>query len=265
MQGGLIKMAKPKAHGGSVKSPLHFARFEFKYVLPAAKRKSVEADMGYFVELDPFVANQPGQEYFVRSLYYDDPAYSCFYDKIDGMCTRSKFRVRTYPSEVNTLSPIFLEIKGRHNNLVFKHRTPIEQSNLHGENFSGIKLSEAIMKYADESHVKSQFEYELAKKRLSPITLIEYKRRPYVSKFDPGFRVTFDHKLTATQTDCLFPDERSIAMKVIAGYTVIEVKFMHHLPSWFHRLIQVHELKRVSISKICIGMEKLGLATDENG
>ena len=258
----MIKESKQKKL--SAKSPLHFARFEFKYVLPESKRRAIEAEMNYFVQLDPFVADYPGKEYCVRSLYYDDPAYSCFYDKIDGICTRSKFRIRTYPNESSKSSPIFLEIKGRHNNLVFKHRTLISQRNFDKFDLSGKRLSEAVILNADDSHVKEQFKYEWIKKRLYPIALIDYLRRPYVSKFNPDFRVTFDRALRATETDCLFPDGRSRSMEVVAGYTVLEVKFMNHLPAWFHRLIQVYELKRVSISKICSGMEKLGLAYDEN-
>ena len=52
--------------------------------------------------------------------------------------------------------------------------------------------------------------------------------------------------------------------QVVAGFTILEVKFRHHLPSWFHRVIQTHELRRISISKIVSGMETLGLAYDEH-
>ena len=176
----------------------------------------------------------------------------------------SKVRIRTYPNDADEQSPIFLEIKGRHNNLVFKHRTPVEKTDFDWTPLRGEALSEAMISNVSESSVKDQFRFELVKKRLSPIVLIDYQRRPYVSKFDPEFRVTFDRSLSTRQTDYLFPDERFVAKKVLAGYTILEVKFLHHLPSWFHRLIQVHELQRVSISKICVGMEKLGLASDEN-
>ena len=50
--------------------------------------------------------------------------------------------------------------------------------------------------------------------------------------------------------------------EVITGFTVMEVKFRRHIPSWFHRLIQAYELRRVSMSKICKAMEILGLVED---
>ena len=50
-------------------APLNFARFEFKYILSAAKRKRVERDLLYFLEYDPFVENRENHKYDVRSLY----------------------------------------------------------------------------------------------------------------------------------------------------------------------------------------------------
>jgi len=117
--------------GGSaeamVSSPLHFARFEFKYILGAQKRREVESDLLYFLEYDPFVEHRDNHRYFVRSLYFDDPNFTAFHDKIDGLHSRSKFRLRTYAFDSKETAPIFLEIKGRHNNLVFKHRTPVQR------------------------------------------------------------------------------------------------------------------------------------------
>ena len=106
-------------------SPLNFARFEFKYILSAAKRKRLERDLQYFLDYDPFVEHLEDNKYFVRSLYYDDPRFTAFHDKIDGLHSRSKFRVRTYSQAFDAAIPIYLEIKGRHNNLVFKNRTPV--------------------------------------------------------------------------------------------------------------------------------------------
>ena len=243
-------------------SPLHFARFEFKYILSKAKRKAVESDLLYFLEFDPFVAEREGYKYFVRSLYYDDPNYSAFHDKIDGLKSRYKFRVRTYSLSPDDNVPVFLEIKGRHNNLVFKHRTPVHLK-ADTKAIQGGRLTDELLETAEESVVRNQFEYDIYRKSLRPVALIDYQRRPYVSKYDPNFRITFDEQLRATQTTTLFPGSDATARRVLAGYTVVEVKFRHHLPAWFHQVIQAHELRRISISKIVSGMEALNMAHDE--
>tara|TARA_Y100001960_G_scaffold323183_1_gene401166 strand:- start:623 stop:1372 length:750 start_codon:yes stop_codon:yes gene_type:complete len=243
-------------------SPLHFARFEFKYILSATKRKAVESDLLYFLEFDPFVADREGYTYFVRSLYYDDPNYSAFHDKIDGLKSRYKFRVRTYSQSHEENIPIFLEIKGRHNNLVFKHRTPVQLKSSQKTKKDSF-LPDELLATAENSSVRDQFEYDAYRKLLRPVALIDYQRRPYVSKYDPNFRITFDEQLRATQTTNLFPRSDASQRRVLAGYTVVEVKFRHHLPAWFHQVIQAHELRRISISKIVSGMEVLNMAHDE--
>ena len=245
------------------KSPLHFARLEFKYLLSAKKRLAVERDLQYFLQYDPFVIDRDDHRYIVRSLYYDTQRYSAFHDKIDGLHTRSKFRLRTYTESSTEPAPVFLEIKGRHNNLVFKHRTPVDLTLQELLTLSDQSLSKALIDRSVQDKVSDQFTFELFRKNLRPVALIDYQRRPYISKYDPSFRITFDEQLFATKTNCLFPDGGVQKKRVVAGYTILEVKFRHHMPSWFHQVIQSHELNRLSISKIVSGMEVLGMARDE--
>ncbi len=101
---------------------LHFSRFEFKYVLAPALREEIERELSHFLTLDPFVGRQSGRKYFVRSLYFDDPVWTHYYEKTDGMLHRKKYRLRTYTDNPRQRCAVFLEIKGRHDALVFKHR-----------------------------------------------------------------------------------------------------------------------------------------------
>ncbi|MBQ60497.1 MAG: hypothetical protein CMQ19_00325 [Gammaproteobacteria bacterium] len=242
-----------------MKTKLHFARFEFKYVLPKTLRDDVERELQFFLEFDPYVEDKPDHQYFVRSLYFDDPSFTSFYEKHDGLHTRSKFRVRTYTNDVEVSAPSFLEIKGRHNNLVFKHRCELATD---GEPIldTGSKFTKKVTKIATPSNVRQQFQYEVYRKRIRPVALVDYWRRPYVSVYDPEFRLTFDERLYATNTVGLFPESSCTRRMMVAGYTVVEVKFRRHIPSWFHRIIQSYQLRRVSISKICEAVETLEIA-----
>ena len=127
-------------------SPLHFARFEFKYILPAKKRDAVEGSLVNFLQYDPFIEKQTDHNYFVRSLYYDDRLYSAFNDKIDGLHSRAKFRVRTYTTNPDQDVPLFLEVKGRHNNLVYKHRSPLRTQGIDWVGTTGKNMSSAILR-----------------------------------------------------------------------------------------------------------------------
>lgn len=244
----------------TAKTKLHFSRFEFKYVLPKALRDEVEAELQHFLELDPYVADQPGHEYIVRSLYYDDPALSAFHDKIDGMHTRSKFRLRTYTDDPTNGAPWFLEIKGRYNNLVFKHRAPVLNAG-QTPNPTEPDTTRQLLRLMERGKVRDAFEFQIYRRGIRPLVLIDYLRRPYVSKYDPEFRITFDNHLRATACGVLFPEHAS-SRRIVPGYTILEVKFRYHVPSWFHRVIQAFQLQRRSISKICEGTQVLGLGED---
>lgn len=242
---------------------LHFARFEFKYILPQPLREELESELRYFLEFDPYVESQPKHQYFVRSLYFDDPHYTCFFDKVDGLHTRSKFRIRTYTDDSHDGTPQFLEIKGRYNNLVLKHRTPINSTSWITDEH-GDKLVGRLLRGVGPNELRCKFEYDLFRKRIKPVALVDYIRRPYISRFDPEFRLTFDRELRGTRTESLFPNGNSPqSRRFLHGYTVMEVKFRRHIPSWFHRLIQAYELRRISVSKICYAMEALSIIEDQ--
>ena len=243
------------------KTKLDFSRFEFKFVMPTDMIRAVEKELGHFVELDPFVVDQPDHRYPVRSLYFDDRSYTAFHDKIDGLHTRAKFRVRTYTVDLENPAPVFLEIKGRYNNLVFKHRTSVDTG--------GMDLLAGGTRFRDEvllrtrGKVHDRFEFETYRKVIAPVALIDYVRRPFISKFDPEFRLTIDEHVQATRTDSLFTNGSTPgARRIVPGQAIMEVKFRYHMPSWFHRIIQAYQLRRRSISKICEGMQVLEMAVD---
>ena len=244
------------------KTKLHFSRFEFKYVLPQGLCDEFQRELQYFVELDPFVDRTAEKRYFVRSLYFDNPQFEAYYEKIDGLRTREKFRLRTYTNDPAGVSPQFLEIKGRHNNLVFKHRAPLAESVATLENGEARDTASKILALLSECDIKSKFIFALFRKQIRPIVLIDYLRRPYVSKYDPEFRVTFDSNLSAVKSDSLFPKENSVSRRLIPGHSVMEVKFRYHVPAWFHRLLQAYELERTSISKVCTGVKAWEMTAD---
>lgn len=234
---------------------LHFLRFEFKYVLPGDLRREVERELGYFMQLDPFVGEHAERKYFVRSLYFDGPDYAHYYEKVDGQLNRGKFRLRTYTSQAGDGTPAFLELKGRQDAMVFKHRAPLNGAA--GSRFaSGERIDDdAVVARTQSGDVRNRFQFAAARRQLQPVMLVDYERRPYVSKYDPEFRLTFDEQLRATRTECLFPAAHEGARQVLPGFTIMEVKFRHHVPAWFHRVLQSHGLRRQSVSKICKAME----------
>jgi SPX domain protein involved in polyphosphate accumulation len=243
-----------------VKNINQFNRYEFKYIVDNKIAFEIQNRLKPFLSSDSFANKKNKNSYFVKSLYFDDSRYSSFHDKIDGLHTRHKFRIRTYSNSING-SDIFLENKGRSNNFVLKKRHIIKDKSilkLHGDD-----LARAISNSKSINPLFSKFFLFYTKKRIKPICLVTYDRRPYYSKFDNSFRITIDSNIRAAKSDNLF-NNNVVYHDCLGGKTVIEIKFYQHFPLWFYGIILEYNLKRVSISKICKALESLNLIKDES-
>ena len=114
---------------------------------------------GTTLDLDKNALKNKNKNYFVRSLYFDNEIYSNFYEKVDGMETRKKFRIRVYSSNEKSKSPIFLEMKGRQNQRTYKLRTEIDKSHvtylINNEN-----LDSLLKIYSSQNNVVNHFIFD---------------------------------------------------------------------------------------------------------
>jgi len=235
-----------------------FSRFEFKYILNEELRNTIEKQVQHFMKYDGYVHPEYDNSYFVRSLYFDSPRSFNFYEKIDGIKKRKKFRLRTYDKKYNN-STLFIEQKGRNVNRVVKSRTLIKKNDI-GQFYDAMNFEQLINTYGDIKIIK-EFVADSVKRKISPVVLVDYLRCPYISDYDMNFRVTFDSKIKAKASKILFPDDDNF-FDCLSGYTILEVKFFRKIPAWFHKLILVYNLERVSVSKFVLGMKASSIATD---
>ena len=236
-------------------------RYEFKYILNKKTSDQIEKEARNFMIYDGHVKKELNNKYFVRSLYFENNFSSNFYEKVDGMKIRRKYRLRTYSNFFDPKVPIFFEVKGRISERTYKKRINIKNKYLNlflsqSQNFNLLNL------YPNNEMIIN-FIFDSFRKNLKPLILVDYKRRPYINKFGLYFRLTFDTNLLSSKTNNLFSNDKySSWLECKAGYTVLEVKFDRSIPAWFHRIIQCYNLKRRSISKFVLGMSSSGLARE---
>ena len=230
-----------------------FTRYEFKYLLNNKISNMIENEAKHFMSYDDFAVNITDNQYFVRSLYYDDNSFSNFFEKVDGIKSRRKFRIRTYGNSLKSDLPIYLEIKGRHLERTFKKRTSIDSK--HIELFLNSDKNSKLLEIYPNNTIINDFVFDSIKKKIKPCVLIDYKRRPYINNFGLYFRLTFDSNIVSSKSKILFSNEKnSTPLECKSGYTILEVKFNRSIPAWFHRVIQSYSLTRRSISKFVLGV-----------
>lgn len=240
-----------------------FKRYEFKYLLKNDVASQIEENINNFMRLDPFADSQIEKSYFVRSQYFENSLLTNFYEKVDGMRVRHKYRIRTYDRFSSQSNPIFLEKKGRKLERTMKGRISLSIDALdliYKEDFS------SLMEMFPKSDFIEGFVFDYKRKILKPSVMIDYTRTPYVSDFDTNFRLTFDRNIRVClpygdQSVFSLPDNQ-FWKDVNSGFCTLEVKFLRRFPPWFRRIIQNFNLRRLSISKFSTGIEAQGLAQD---
>ncbi len=237
-----------------------YSRFENRYAIDAEARVELENVLKFYMNLDPNVSAQRHNRYFVRSLYFDDDLYTNSYEKSAERRTRRKYRIRTYSESIDEESPVFLEVKGRSGELTYKRRAELPRTVIRALEYGGCTLRDEFVKRAHIDPLFSSFNFDVKRMNLKPRLLVDYERRPYVSSYFPGFRITFDSALELTVTDRLFDRTANCQRLFVPGYSVVEIKFGSRVPAWFARLIGSFGLKPVTASKYCKGMERTGLA-----
>ena len=107
-----------------------FFRYEFKYFISDKLSNNILKESMNFMKIDKYAEKNINEGYFVRSLYFENQDYDNFFEKVDGIKTRKKFRLRTYSNKFNKESLIFLEMKGRKKDRIFKERLKIQNEDL---------------------------------------------------------------------------------------------------------------------------------------
>ncbi len=240
-----------KNNKDSQRIKFHFQRFEFKYQLPLATVEGMIPEFLKYMEFDPYAIKLPDHAYTVASLYYDSVGLGCYYDKIAGVKTRKKLRIRFYDFNFNPETPVFLEIKRKYDTVVVKDRLMLNYQQccdlLQNNKKVNLQLDEA------QKETLNEFLWLKNYNGMIPQVLIVYKRKPLISKVDPNFRVTIDFDIQACPAAWL--NDMGEKKPVIPNLAILEVKFNNVLPFWFHRLIQKYNLDQRPFSKYCNSLE----------
>jgi len=230
------------------KANLTFRRFEFKYHIPKQIADRIIPQMLNYMDYDPYVDEK--EYYEVNSLYMDSHDFKSYHEKVDGIMNRKKLRVRSYTKGYDNESNMFAEIKRKSGEAILKDRIIIK-----GGDFKSFLENPFNLLKTEEYHGSflNEFLYEYTSNNMKPVVLVSYKRKPFFSKFDRRFRVTFDYDLHVSKPNSHhFESEYD---QIFHDIVIMEVKFNGALPKWFHDIIEMYNLQKDVFSKYCQGIE----------
>lgn len=232
-------------------------RYEYKYFVPNEKMDVLRRMIVPFMEHDRHCAFRENNQYTVRSIYYDTPGFRCYFDKVDGIKNRHKYRLRGYNlPTADQSSLVFFEIKKKYEIPILKVRstkTFAEAQNILTENqFVPLSNQQAI--HHDDSLQRFMFHYY--RQHLRPVILIIYEREAFLGKHDDTIRITFDKNLRSRiypKVQSLY-DDHELRWSLTSQF-ILEVKFNDHFPAWLKPVIGSLGLVRQSASKYVISID----------
>ncbi len=233
-------------------------RREFKYLVPNKLVDDLREELYPFVELDKYASMRPQKQYTVRSIYYDTLNLEYYLEKIEGLKTRKKIRIRGYNEQCED-SLVFLEIKRKLENFIDKHRSLLYYKHLDDIFYTGDIESYIIQKNDDSLDNAKRFFYHVNRKLLKPVSLVVYDREAFFSKFDSNIRITFDKNLRFSSLPSFSSlYDESILKPALPNQFVFEIKFYMGFAEHFQKIINKFQLTRLAVSKysICVDADK---------
>ena len=218
-------------------------RNEIKFVINKDTAEILKNKLSYLMDID---ANSTSEDnsYFIRSLYFDDLYSNAYYEKMDGVEYRKKYRIRLYNCDT---SFIRLECKYIHENKTSKDQILIDKSicdKIINGNIEDLDIS--------KPNLLTKFVIDYRSRNLKPSIIVDYKRLAYTYPVS-DVRVTFDSKIRSGRYNYNLYDEDLTTYKIIDdNEVVLEVKFNEILPEQIAIVLSTVPMIRQAFSKFAI-------------
>lgn len=218
-------------------------RNEIKFVINKDTAEILKNKLSHLMDID---ANSTSEDnsYFIRSLYFDDTYSNAYYEKIDGVEYRKKYRIRLYNLDT---SFIRLECKYKHENKTSKDQILIDKSicdKIINGNIEELDIS--------GNNLLTKFVIDYRSRNLKPSIIVDYKRLAYTYPVS-DVRVTFDSKIRSGRYGYNLYDEDLTTYKIIDdNEVVLEVKFNDILPEQIAIVLSTVPMIRQAFSKFAM-------------
>jgi VTC domain-containing protein len=217
---------------------------EAKFVVDGSTGRRIREWARTHLDRDPHGGGPFADEYRTTSLYFDTDAGDVFHRR--GSFGRAKYRVRRYGED----EVVFLERKLRKPGMLSKRRTVVGLD----------RLRCLDRRRTDPRWDGDWFHRRLLLRQQKPVCQISYSRIARASSTLEGpARLTLDDDLRATTArEPQFSPEAG--RLVLPRLMILELKYGHHLPAIFKRLVEELKLEPERASKYRLGMTALGEA-----
>lgn len=219
-------------------------RHEYKFLISANAAKLLKLRLPHIMGRDPHAG--PAGQYTIRSLYFDDPSFTAFREKVDGVDNRTKYRIRCYNGDTSICRLERKEKKGHLTRKSGQSITEADAAALQNLTFSGCP--------DHPTGLTAELRTLCASQGLRPMVLVDYDRTPFVCA-SGNTRITLDENLRTRpyQAD-LWASSHAMIPVLVNNEVVLEVKFDDFLPGYLRDALSDIPKIPLAISKFAMCM-----------
>jgi len=224
--------------------------YEMKFLISQELSEEVQMWAKQHMALDPYAEPALNGVYRIRSVYFDTERLDVYHRT--PKFRRRKFRLRRYRDD----DQVFLECKSKTADRVSKRRTAVHEREIPCLQFP----------LGESSWAGQWFHQRLTLQRLTPRMLISYHRTAYVSASNFGpLRLTLDRNIKCAPTTRYCFEPGGNRLPLLAGETILELKFCAVVPTIFKHLMQEIRLNPTAVSKYRRAVDVWGCAEIRRG
>lgn len=215
-------------------------RNEIKFIISKTMAEVLKQRLSLIMSVDNNSYNSDNS-YLIRSLYFDNENSDAYYEKMDGVEYRKKYRIRIYNFDDKFIR---LECKYKHNNMTSKDQILIDKELC-------IKIIDGKIDEIDltKDNLLRQFALDYRLNRLEPSIIVDYNRVAFTYHVS-DVRITFDSQIKSGMYNYNLFDKNATAYRVIDdNQMVLEVKFNEILPESIALILQTVPTFRQAFSK----------------
>lgn len=195
-------------------------RHEYKYLISRQSAELLKRRLPHFMQRDSHAG--PSGTYTIRSLYFDDPDFTAFREKVDGVDNRTKYRIRCYDYSAKLFR---LEKKEKKGHLTRKTAQTLS--------LADVKSLQQNPRQRIPDHpegLAEELRLLCTKRGARPMVLVDYDRTPFVCT-QGNTRITIDENLrTIPYRGDLFAPGHPAVPVMEPDQVILEVKFDDFLP-----------------------------------
>lgn len=196
-------------------------RHEYKFIISQTSAELLKRRLPGMMARDPHAG--PSGQYTIRSLYFDDPNYQAFDEKMDGLRDRVKYRLRCYNYNTDFVRLEKKEKRGDLTRKTSQRLTPGQVQALQNCQWGDLTVSEGEL--LDELRLKIACS-------LRPAVLVDYDRTAFVCNAGQT-RITLDENIRTMPYRADLKAGKTAMIPVLSpGEVVLEVKFNDFLPGY---------------------------------